>query len=127
MLWALGTGHGHRSPCRCEGVKFQAPKAVSMTLKEDYSIPERCLSMRDMLKNFRGKGAAFVPAPGMFGLWSGLMVEKPSLFWSWMGCEVTLKLRRSLRSSRLCVTLEPLLSVLAVPESVLGAAEPHSF
>ncbi|NWX05132.1 TRI39 ligase, partial [Caloenas nicobarica] len=38
---------------RCEGVKFQAPKAVSMTLKEDYSIPERCLGMRDMLKNFK--------------------------------------------------------------------------
>ncbi|KAK2522442.1 E3 ubiquitin-protein ligase TRIM39 [Columba guinea] len=38
---------------RCEGVKFQAPKAVSVTLKEDYSIPERCLGMRDMLKNFK--------------------------------------------------------------------------
>ncbi|NXW83252.1 TRI39 ligase, partial [Alopecoenas beccarii] len=37
----------------CEEVKFQAPKAVSMTLKEDYSIPERCLGVRDMLKNFK--------------------------------------------------------------------------
>lgn len=39
-----------------------------MTLKENYSIPERCLGMRDMLKKFKGKGAAFVPAPGTFGL-----------------------------------------------------------
>ncbi|NXE49601.1 TRI39 ligase, partial [Casuarius casuarius] len=37
----------------CEGMKFQAPKAVSVTLKEDYSIPERCLGMRDMLKKFK--------------------------------------------------------------------------
>lgn len=124
MLWTLGTAHGHRSPYRCEGVKFQAPKAVSVTLKEDYSIPERCLGMRDMLKNFKGKGAAFVPAPG---LWSGFMVEKPSLFWSWMGCELVLKPRRSLRSSRLCGTLELMLSVLTAPKAVPGAAEPPSF
>lgn len=70
MLWALNTAHGHRSPFRCEGVKLQSPKAVSVTLKENYSIPEHCLSMRDMLKKFKGKGAAFVPAPGTFGLWS---------------------------------------------------------
>ncbi|NWS06654.1 TRI39 ligase, partial [Motacilla alba] len=38
---------------RCEGVKFQSPKAVSVTLKENYSIPERCLGMRDMLKKFK--------------------------------------------------------------------------
>lgn len=50
---------------RCEGVKFQSLKAVSVTLKENYSIPERCLGMRDMLKKFRGEGAA----PGTFGLW----------------------------------------------------------
>lgn len=40
-----------------------------MSLKENYSIPERCLGVRDMLKKFKGKGAAFVPAPGTFGLW----------------------------------------------------------
>ncbi|XP_068765924.1 E3 ubiquitin-protein ligase TRIM39 [Struthio camelus] len=38
---------------RCEGMKFQAPRAVSVTLLEDYSIPERCLGMRDMLKKFK--------------------------------------------------------------------------
>ncbi|KAM9370742.1 E3 ubiquitin-protein ligase TRIM50 [Phaethornis superciliosus] len=38
---------------RCEGMKFQSPKAVSVTLKENYSIPERCLGMRDMLKKFK--------------------------------------------------------------------------
>ncbi|XP_030330649.1 E3 ubiquitin-protein ligase TRIM39-like [Strigops habroptila] len=38
---------------RCEGVTFPSPKAVSVTLKEDYSIPERCLGMRDMLKQFK--------------------------------------------------------------------------
>ncbi|NXW33866.1 TRI39 ligase, partial [Phaetusa simplex] len=38
---------------RCEGVKLQSPKAVSVTLKENYSIPERCLGMRDMLKKFK--------------------------------------------------------------------------
>ncbi|XP_074969219.1 E3 ubiquitin-protein ligase TRIM39-like isoform X2 [Phalacrocorax aristotelis] len=38
---------------RCEGVKFQSPKAVSVTLKENYSTPERCLGMRDMLKKFK--------------------------------------------------------------------------
>ncbi|XP_027301764.3 E3 ubiquitin-protein ligase TRIM39 [Anas platyrhynchos] len=38
---------------RCEAVKFQTPKAVSVTLKEDYSIPERCLGMREMLKKFK--------------------------------------------------------------------------
>ncbi|NXF30714.1 TRI39 ligase, partial [Nyctibius bracteatus] len=37
----------------CEGAKFQYPKAVSVTLKENYSIPERCLGMRDMLKKFK--------------------------------------------------------------------------
>ncbi|NWS77638.1 TRI39 ligase, partial [Crotophaga sulcirostris] len=37
----------------CETVKFQSPKAVSVTLKENYSIPERCLGMRDMLKKFK--------------------------------------------------------------------------
>ncbi|NXV85818.1 TRI39 ligase, partial [Calonectris borealis] len=35
------------------GVKLQSPKAVSVTLKENYSIPERCLGMRDMLKKFK--------------------------------------------------------------------------
>ena len=70
MLGALDTAHGHRSPFRCEGLKFQSPKAVSVTLKENYSIPEHCLGMRDMLKKFKGKGAAFVPAPGTFGLQS---------------------------------------------------------
>lgn len=68
MLRALDTAHGHRSPFRCEGVRFQSPKAVSVTLKENYSIPEHCLGMRDMLKKFKGKGAASVPAPGTFGL-----------------------------------------------------------
>ncbi|NWU54715.1 TRI39 ligase, partial [Dromas ardeola] len=38
---------------QCEGVKLQSPKAVSVTLKENYSIPERCLGMRDMLKKFK--------------------------------------------------------------------------
>ncbi|XP_009998516.1 PREDICTED: E3 ubiquitin-protein ligase TRIM39 [Chaetura pelagica] len=38
---------------RCEEVKFQSPKPVSVTLKENYSIPEHCLGMRDMLKKFR--------------------------------------------------------------------------
>ncbi|KAM6315661.1 E3 ubiquitin-protein ligase TRIM39-like [Podargus strigoides] len=38
---------------RCEGLKFQFPEAVSVTLKENYSIPERCLGMRDMLKKFK--------------------------------------------------------------------------
>ncbi|PKU31372.1 e3 ubiquitin-protein ligase trim39-like [Limosa lapponica baueri] len=38
---------------RCEGVNLQSPKAVSVTLKENYSIPERCLGMRDMLKKFK--------------------------------------------------------------------------
>ncbi|XP_054704097.1 E3 ubiquitin-protein ligase TRIM39-like [Grus americana] len=38
---------------RCEGVKFQPPKSVSVTLKENYSIPEHCLGMRDMLKKFK--------------------------------------------------------------------------
>ncbi|NWT40945.1 TRI39 ligase, partial [Chroicocephalus maculipennis] len=36
-----------------KGVKLQSPKAVSVTLKENYSIPERCLGMRDMLKKFK--------------------------------------------------------------------------
>lgn len=69
MLWALDTVHGHHSPFRCEGVTFPSPKAVSVALKEDYSIPERCLGMRDMLKKFKGKMAAFVPAPGTPGSW----------------------------------------------------------
>lgn len=30
-----------------------------MTLKENYSIPERCLGMRDMLKKFKGKRGLF--------------------------------------------------------------------
>ncbi|NXQ93196.1 TRI39 ligase, partial [Sagittarius serpentarius] len=38
---------------RCEVVKFQSPKAVSVTLKENYSIPEHCLGMREMLKKFK--------------------------------------------------------------------------
>ncbi|XP_014815188.1 PREDICTED: E3 ubiquitin-protein ligase TRIM39-like [Calidris pugnax] len=38
---------------RCEGINLQSPKAVSVTLKENYSIPERCLGMRDMLKKFK--------------------------------------------------------------------------
>ncbi|KAM6049045.1 E3 ubiquitin-protein ligase TRIM39-like [Chlamydotis macqueenii] len=38
---------------RCEGLKFQSPEAASVTLKEDYSIPERCLGMREMLKKFK--------------------------------------------------------------------------
>ncbi|NXK46788.1 TRI39 ligase, partial [Chauna torquata] len=37
----------------CEAVKFQTPKAVPVTLKENYSIPERCLGVRDMLKKFK--------------------------------------------------------------------------
>ncbi|NWX93515.1 TRI39 ligase, partial [Nothoprocta pentlandii] len=37
----------------CEDMKFQAPKAVSVTLRENYSIPERCLGVRDMLKRFK--------------------------------------------------------------------------
>lgn len=61
---ALDTAHGHPSLLRCEGVKFHSPKAVSVTLKENYSIPERCLGMRDMLKKFKGEGTA----PGTFGL-----------------------------------------------------------
>ncbi|NXT67733.1 TRI39 ligase, partial [Chaetops frenatus] len=53
LLKALDTAHGHPSLLRCEQVKFQSPKAVSVALKENYSIPERCLGMRDMLKKFR--------------------------------------------------------------------------
>ncbi|NXW01731.1 TRI39 ligase, partial [Fregetta grallaria] len=53
MLWALDAAHGHCSPFRCEGIRFPSPKAVSVTLKENYSIPERCLGMRDMLKKFK--------------------------------------------------------------------------
>lgn len=55
------------------------------------------------------------------------MVGRPSSFWSWMGCEVTLKPRRSLRSFRLRVAHKLLLSVLTVSEAVPGAAEPPSF
>ena len=62
LLRAPGTARGHRSPSRCEWIKLQSPKPVSVTLKENYSIPERCLGMRDMLKKFKGKGAAVVPA-----------------------------------------------------------------
>ncbi|NWR60172.1 TRI39 ligase, partial [Bucorvus abyssinicus] len=36
-----------------KGIKFPSPKAVSVTLKENYSIPEHCLGMRDMLKKFK--------------------------------------------------------------------------
>ncbi|NXR11942.1 TRI39 ligase, partial [Semnornis frantzii] len=49
----LKTAHGHCSSFRCEGLKFPSPKAVSVTLKENYSIPEHCLSVRDMLKKFK--------------------------------------------------------------------------
>ncbi|POI27044.1 hypothetical protein CIB84_009206 [Bambusicola thoracicus] len=38
---------------RCEMMKFQAPKPVSVNLKEDYSIPERCVGMRHMLRKFK--------------------------------------------------------------------------
>ncbi|OXB71376.1 UNVERIFIED_CONTAM: hypothetical protein H355_011753 [Colinus virginianus] len=38
---------------RCEMMKFQAPKPVSVILKEDYSIPERCMGMRHMLRKFK--------------------------------------------------------------------------
>ncbi|XP_068271740.1 E3 ubiquitin-protein ligase TRIM39-like [Nyctibius grandis] len=38
---------------RCEEAKLQPPKAVSVTLKENYSIPDRCLGMRDMLKKLK--------------------------------------------------------------------------
>ncbi|XP_054250485.1 E3 ubiquitin-protein ligase TRIM39-like [Indicator indicator] len=38
---------------QCDGIKFPSPKAVSVTLKENYSIPEHCLCMRDMLKKFK--------------------------------------------------------------------------
>ncbi|NXS55171.1 TRI39 ligase, partial [Brachypteracias leptosomus] len=50
---AEGLLKGHPSPFRCEGLKFPSPKPVSVTLKENYSIPEHCLSMRDMLKKFK--------------------------------------------------------------------------
>ncbi|NXY87132.1 TRI39 ligase, partial [Alcedo cyanopectus] len=36
----------------CNGVVFPSPKAVSVSLKENYSIPEHCLGTRDMLKKF---------------------------------------------------------------------------
>ncbi|XP_050784899.1 E3 ubiquitin-protein ligase TRIM39-like isoform X2 [Gopherus flavomarginatus] len=38
---------------RCEAVTFQAPEACSVALKENYSIPEHCLGMRNMLKKFK--------------------------------------------------------------------------
>uniref|UniRef100_A0A8C8SB05 RING-type E3 ubiquitin transferase n=1 Tax=Pelusios castaneus TaxID=367368 RepID=A0A8C8SB05_9SAUR len=38
---------------RCNAAAFQPPEACSVTLKENYSIPEHCLSMRDMLKKFK--------------------------------------------------------------------------
>ncbi|NXS98580.1 TRI39 ligase, partial [Jacana jacana] len=38
---------------RCEEVTLRSPKAVSVTLKENYSIPNCCLGMRDMLKKFK--------------------------------------------------------------------------
>ncbi|XP_048823098.1 E3 ubiquitin-protein ligase TRIM39-like [Lagopus muta] len=38
---------------RCETMKFQAPKPVSVNLKEDYSIPERCMGIRHMLRKFK--------------------------------------------------------------------------
>ncbi|NXF93392.1 TRI58 ligase, partial [Eubucco bourcierii] len=37
----------------CEELKFPSPKTASVTLKENYSIPAHCLSMRDMLKKFK--------------------------------------------------------------------------
>ncbi|NXU89501.1 TRI39 ligase, partial [Xiphorhynchus elegans] len=49
----LCPAHGHSCLLRCEGVKFHSPKTVSVSLKENYSIPERCLGMRDMLKKFK--------------------------------------------------------------------------
>lgn len=125
---------------RCEGVKFQSLKAVSVTLKENYSIPERCLGMRDMLKKFRGEGAA----PGTFGLWfppylgnrevfpenfvellpvyalmsSGWFHLGRSLLSSWMDCEVTLKPRMSLGGFNRRVAHDLLLSVLGISEAV---------
>ncbi|NXF13301.1 TRI39 ligase, partial [Smithornis capensis] len=51
--YSLSPAHGHSSLLRCEEIKFQSPKAISVTLKENYSIPERCLGMRDMLKKFK--------------------------------------------------------------------------
>ncbi|XP_075761142.1 E3 ubiquitin-protein ligase TRIM39-like isoform X1 [Pelodiscus sinensis] len=38
---------------RCEAVTVQAPEACSVALRENYSIPEHCLGMRDMLKKFK--------------------------------------------------------------------------
>ncbi|KFP31208.1 E3 ubiquitin-protein ligase TRIM39, partial [Colius striatus] len=38
---------------RCDGVNFQSLKDVSVALEENYSIPERCLGMREMLKQFK--------------------------------------------------------------------------
>lgn len=55
------------------------------------------------------------------------MVWRPSSFWSWGVCELTLKPRRSLRSFRPCVAHELMLSVLAVSEAVPGAVELPSF
>lgn len=55
------------------------------------------------------------------------MEGRPSSFWSWMGCEVTLKSRRSLRSFRLYIAHKLLLSMLVVSEAVLRPAEPSSF
>ncbi|NXX47269.1 TRI39 ligase, partial [Tricholaema leucomelas] len=49
----LKTAHRHCVSFRCEGLKLQSPKAVPMTLKESYSIPEHCLAVRDMLKKFK--------------------------------------------------------------------------
>nr|XP_014425409.2 E3 ubiquitin-protein ligase TRIM39-like [Pelodiscus sinensis] len=40
---------------RCEAVTVQAPEACSVALRENYSIPEHCLGMRDMLKKFKGQ------------------------------------------------------------------------
>ncbi|XP_065274297.1 E3 ubiquitin-protein ligase TRIM39-like [Emys orbicularis] len=38
---------------RCEAVTFQAPEACAVALKENYSIPEHCLGMRNLLKKFK--------------------------------------------------------------------------
>lgn len=59
----MGTEYGpqYYSPFRCETMKFQAPKPVSVNLKEDYSIPERCMGMRHMLRKFKGED--LLPAP----------------------------------------------------------------
>lgn len=63
---AEGTEYGPQycSPFRCEMMKFQAPKPVSVNLKEDYSIPERCMGMRHMLRKFKGEDVLPAPCAG---------------------------------------------------------------